>query len=72
MWSKIKSPRARSRGGGTSGYLLANETADTMDEISIVQNDLDRENQQKMFFPPRYRFRDLILGDFAFNDDGER
>lgn len=22
--------------------------------------------------PPRYRFRDLILGDYAFNDDGER
>lgn len=68
MWSKLKSHRARSRGGGTSGYLLA----DTMDEISIIQNDIDRENQQKMFFPPRYRFRDLILGDFAFNDDGER
>jgi hypothetical protein len=22
--------------------------------------------------PPRYRFRDLIMGDYAFNDDGER
>lgn len=22
--------------------------------------------------PPRYRLRDLILGDYAFNDDGER
>jgi hypothetical protein len=22
--------------------------------------------------PPRYRFRDLILGDYAFNDDGQR
>lgn len=22
--------------------------------------------------PPRYRLRDLLLGDFAFNDDGER
>lgn len=21
---------------------------------------------------PRYRFRDLLMGDFAFNDDGER
>ncbi|KAL0280734.1 UNVERIFIED_CONTAM: hypothetical protein PYX00_001951 [Menopon gallinae] len=21
--------------------------------------------------PPRYRLRDLILGEFAFNDDGE-
>ena len=22
--------------------------------------------------PPRYRLRDLILGDYAFGDDGER
>lgn len=22
--------------------------------------------------PPRYRLRDLLLGEFAFNDDGER
>ncbi|GFS74803.1 hypothetical protein NPIL_47891, partial [Nephila pilipes] len=22
--------------------------------------------------PPRYRLRDLILGDFAFGDDGQR
>lgn len=22
--------------------------------------------------PPRYRLRDLIMGDYAFNDDGER
>jgi hypothetical protein len=22
--------------------------------------------------PPRYRFRDLIMGDYAFNDDGVR
>lgn len=44
----------------------------TMDQIAITQSDFDKENQQKMFFPPRYRFRDLILGDFAFNDDGER
>lgn len=25
-----------------------------------------------LILPPRYRLRDLILGDFAFNDDGER
>lgn len=22
--------------------------------------------------PPRYRLRDLFMGDYAFNDDGER
>lgn len=31
-----------------------------------------KENIQKVVLPPRYRFRDLLLGDFAFNDDGER
>ncbi|KAK0086993.1 hypothetical protein PV325_002003 [Microctonus aethiopoides] len=25
-----------------------------------------------LLLPPRYRLRDLILGDYAFNDDGER
>lgn len=25
-----------------------------------------------LVLPPRYRLRDLILGDYAFNDDGER
>ncbi|XP_011636876.1 potassium channel subfamily T member 1-like isoform X4 [Pogonomyrmex barbatus] len=25
-----------------------------------------------LILPPRYRLRDLILGDYAFNDDGER
>uniref|UniRef100_A0A6P7FSL4 Potassium channel subfamily T member 2-like n=1 Tax=Diabrotica virgifera virgifera TaxID=50390 RepID=A0A6P7FSL4_DIAVI len=40
---------------------------------------LARENREKEMesvtplpLPPRYRFRDLILGDWAFNDDGER
>jgi hypothetical protein len=33
---------------------------------------MDRDGLPKMALPPRYRFRDLLLGDFAFNDDGER
>ena len=34
----------------------------------------DKDGVPKMTtsLPPRYRFRDLLLGDFAFNDDGER
>jgi hypothetical protein len=32
--------------------------------------DLDKDVVPPL--PPRYRFRDLIMGDYAFNDDGER
>jgi hypothetical protein len=32
----------------------------------------DRDKDVVPPLPPRYRFRDLILGDYAFNDDGER
>jgi hypothetical protein len=32
----------------------------------------DQEKDVVPPLPPRYRFRDLILGDYAFNDDGER
>lgn len=39
-----------------------------MEDILIDDND----GVPKMSLPPRYRFRDLLLGDFAFNDDGER
>lgn len=36
---------------------------------------LGREKEKDVVpppLPPRYRLRDLILGDYAFNDDGER
>uniref|UniRef100_A0A8D8IU91 Potassium channel subfamily T member 2 n=3 Tax=Culex pipiens TaxID=7175 RepID=A0A8D8IU91_CULPI len=43
-----------------------------MEEATIFEV-VDRESvQARMALPPRYRFRDLLLGDFAFNDDGER
>lgn len=35
-------------------------------------NETDPLTRPTLNLPPRYRFRDLILGDFAFNDDGER
>lgn len=37
-----------------------------------VMNTISTAPVAKMIAPPRYRFRDLILGDFSFNDDGER
>ncbi|GJQ67672.1 hypothetical protein Trydic_g16501 [Trypoxylus dichotomus] len=32
----------------------------------------DRERDIVPPLPPRYRLRDLFMGDYAFNDDGER
>ena len=56
-------------------------TAVTHSDISIASTAtgppgslFDKDGLPKMTTvqPPRYRFRDLLLGDFAFNDDGER
>ncbi|KAL7736234.1 hypothetical protein ACLKA6_002913 [Drosophila palustris] len=35
-------------------------------------NNNNNNNNMSRILQPRYRFRDLLLGDFSFNDDGER
>ncbi|KAH8272862.1 hypothetical protein KR018_005864, partial [Drosophila ironensis] len=42
--------------------------------ISNTSNTSNTGNTSNMsrIIQPRYRFRDLLLGDFSFNDDGER
>ncbi|KAM8714496.1 hypothetical protein ACLKA7_014599 [Drosophila subpalustris] len=35
-------------------------------------NNTNNNNNMSRILQPRYRFRDLLLGDFSFNDDGER
>lgn len=42
--------------------------------VDDVTNSADESEclSTKMSLPPRYRFRDLLLGDFAFTDDGQR
>jgi hypothetical protein len=85
VWSKISSPRPRRAAGG---YALAEGETSDMDDVFIdpaqqqqqqelqqhlsERVGLDKDGLPKMSLPPRYRFRDLLLGDFAFNDDGER
>lgn len=66
-------PAAGEQGeGGISGGVAPRTTAVIMEEATIFEV-VDRESvQARMALPPRYRFRDLLLGDFAFNDDGER
>lgn len=65
-------PAAGDEGEGFSGGVAPRTTAVIMEEATIFEV-VDRESvQARMALPPRYRFRDLLLGDFAFNDDGER
>lgn len=63
--SRIK--KSRSNDGYIAGTLT--NDVDRDDNVFLSSDDQDRD---KMSLPPRYRFRDLLLGDFAFNDDGER
>lgn len=64
------------RRSGKDGYIDVPTVADqlTNDGHSVddVFQSADDSEQNKMSLPPRYRFRDLLLGDFAFNDDGQR
>lgn len=67
--SRIVSSRQTRR---NDGYIAANTslTDAPVDDVFAASSD-DLENS-KMSLPPRYRFRDLLLGDFAFTDDGQR
>ncbi|KAH8252738.1 hypothetical protein KR032_001586, partial [Drosophila birchii] len=37
-----------------------------------ISSSNNSSNNMSRIIQPRYRFRDLLLGDFSFNDDGER
>lgn len=68
--SRIVSSRQTRR---NDGYIAANTSLTNdapVDDVFAASSD-DLENS-KMSLPPRYRFRDLLLGDFAFTDDGQR
>ncbi|CAG9799533.1 unnamed protein product [Chironomus riparius] len=51
-------------------FLMEQVTNDGHSLDDVLQSADDSE-LQKMSLPPRYRFRDLLLGDFAFTDDGQ-
>lgn len=69
--SRIVSARQSRR---NDGYIAANTSltndVGTVDDVFLQSADELESN--KMSLPPRYRFRDLLLGDFAFTDDGQR
>lgn len=73
MWSRVLQLHRQAR--RTDGYIAAstsvtNEGVTTLEDVG--HDLLSDENDIKLSLPPRYRFRDLLLGDFAFNDDGQR
>lgn len=71
MWSRVLQLQRQAR--RNDGYVVAS-TSVTNEGVTPedVGHDLSDENDIKLSLPPRYRFRDLLLGDFAFNDDGQR
>jgi hypothetical protein len=66
------------RSGRTDGYIDVPTTGDQLTDARSVEciddvfQSSDDSEFNKMSLPPRYRFRDLLLGDFAFTDDGQR
>jgi hypothetical protein len=72
---KVLSRIANRQSRRNDGYIAAN-TSLTTDGTAIVDDvfaqSADELEHNKMSLPPRYRFRDLLLGDFAFTDDGQR
>ncbi|KAH8406292.1 hypothetical protein KR215_010658, partial [Drosophila sulfurigaster] len=58
----------------------ANSTSNNINNSTSNNNNNNNNNNQSnnnsnnmsRILQPRYRFRDLLLGDFSFNDDGER
>lgn len=55
--------------GGAGEYALAEDGPEPTSDEVFLSDDIENKDVK---MPPRYRLRDLLLGDFAFNDDGER
>ncbi|KAH8400689.1 hypothetical protein KR009_000329 [Drosophila setifemur] len=57
----------------TSSNTSNNPSNNTSNNTSNTNNNTNNNNSNmSRIIQPRYRFRDLLLGDFSFNDDGER
>ena len=66
-----KSSRRRNGEYIETGISLTNDD-DVVEGDDCQLSSADELEARTMSLPPRYRFRDLLLGDFAFRDDGER
>uniref|UniRef100_A0A1A9ZGB1 Uncharacterized protein n=1 Tax=Glossina pallidipes TaxID=7398 RepID=A0A1A9ZGB1_GLOPL len=74
-FSAISSNNASSSNKGDNAGSAGGEDARALNQSQqyFVQSMVRAQSAPAatMIAPPRYRFRDLILGDFSFNDDGE-
>lgn len=74
--TRSRTGRNRNRNDGyidvplSDHQLTHHHAAHSVDDVFQAADESDLHN--KMSLPPRYRFRDLLLGDFAFTDDGQR
>lgn len=69
MWARLLTPRSNRTAGG---YFLAQADRDRDTTEDIFDDNVEPIYPGAVKMTSRYRFRDLLLGDFAFNDDGER
>ncbi|KAJ6654614.1 hypothetical protein lerEdw1_006767 [Lerista edwardsae] len=60
------SPGGCGGGGGGGGTAGGNKSGVILDIASLTMSELDSE---VLPLPPRYRFRDLLLGDQSFQND---
>lgn len=67
VWDRLSNPRPRRAAGG---YVLGHPERPDVSEEETDDSTIYPPSNTKM--TSRYRFRDLLLGDFSFNDDGER
>ncbi|KAH8394714.1 hypothetical protein KR222_002423, partial [Zaprionus bogoriensis] len=54
------------------GNSNSNNIGNSNNNNNNNNNNSSNSNNMSRIVQPRYRFRDLLLGDFSFNDDGER
>jgi hypothetical protein len=56
------------------GYVPANTSRFNDNGVveDVIQHSASELELNNLSLPPRYRFRDLLMGDFAFRDDGQR
>lgn len=69
MLSRIERLRLARHSDEYSSEATSLTSEAAVDDVFVQATE---EMQTQAPLPPRYRFRDLLLGDFAFRDDGQR
>lgn len=79
-WPRRRPTKSATELFGEGRRIARLKGADNLEEVSVqdegsmalLNREKDIDTVTPLPLPPRYRLRDLILGDYAFNDDGER